>query len=280
MMNAFLMLGPIGMILVGLLSIGIWKLKSSVSINYFILGGLVWVAAIVPKVAMDYTITPMLNTWAMTTYGLVGMLVIVGLYVGLRTGVFECGVTFLAFSESRLRRMSLDEAMAFGIGFGAFEAILLAVPSLIQIVTLIQNPSLLDLIPPAEGQIIETALSLPTWIVPAPIIERIFVLFVHIFTALLVFISVTQRKPHFFFVAFFYKSLIDALAPYLQVTLRPSISPTGAYLAEIWMVALGLIALVGTYWARKTIFRYQQQKQGFPFSLYPSSPFYSHDWSY
>ena len=260
LLNSLLIFGPIGMILVGLLSIGIWKLKRSVSIKYFILGGLIWVAAITSKLVMDYTITPTLSTWAITTYGLVGMLVIVGLYVGLRTGVFECGFTFLAFSKSRLKRMSLDEATAFGIGFGAFEAILLAVPSLIEIATLILNPSLLELIPPAQKQLIETALSLPTWIVPAPIIERIFVLFVHLFTASLIFILVTQRKLSFFFEAFFYKSLLDAFVPSLQVTFKPGISPTGAYLAEIWVVALGFIALAGTYWARKTIFRYQQQK--------------------
>jgi len=125
---------------------------------------------------------------------------------------------------------------------------------------LILNPSLLESLPPAQRSILEATLSLPTWIVPAPIIERIFVLFVHMFTASLIFILVTQRKLSFFFEAFFYKSLLDAFVPSLQVTFKPGISPTGAYLAEIWVVALGFIALAGTYWARKTIFRYPQQK--------------------
>lgn len=252
-MNPLLMFGPIGMILVGIFSIGIWKLKKRVSLKYFLAGGLVWIAAIIPKLAMDYTITPMLNTWAMTTYGLFGTLVIAGLYVGFRTGAFECGFTFLAFSKSRLGRMSLDEAAAFGIGFGAFEAIVIAIPSLIELATIILNPSILNLLPSAQRQIVEISLSLPTWTVPAPAIERLFTLFIHLFTALLVFISVTQHKPSYFLGAFLYKGLLDALVPYLQVTLQPSISPTGIYLAEIWVVTLGLIALVGTYWIHKTL---------------------------
>lgn len=140
-MNPFLMFGPIGMILVGLLSILIWKLKRHVGVKCFLLGGLVWAAAIAPKIAMDYTITPMLNVWAATTFGLVGLVIILGAYVGLRTGTFECGFTYLAFSKSGLKKMSVDEATAFGIGFGAFEAILIAVPSLIQIVPFALNPS-------------------------------------------------------------------------------------------------------------------------------------------
>ena len=121
-MNPLLMFGPIGMILVGLLSILIWKLKRHVGVKYFIFGGLVWVAAIAPKIAMDYTLTPMLNVWAATTYGLVGLVIILGAYVGLRTGTFECGFTYLAFSKSGLKKMSVDEATAFGIRVRSFRS--------------------------------------------------------------------------------------------------------------------------------------------------------------
>jgi len=96
-MNSFLILGPLGMVAVGLISITIWKVRSSVDLKYFLLGGLIWGIAIAPKLAMDYTLTPRLNSWAKNTYGTTGMLIILGIYVGLRTGLFECGFTFLAF---------------------------------------------------------------------------------------------------------------------------------------------------------------------------------------
>ncbi|HID18439.1 TPA: hypothetical protein EYP27_02745 [Candidatus Bathyarchaeota archaeon] len=54
--------------------------------------------------------------WATEAYGLTEMLIIIGAYVGLRTGFFECGFTHLTFSRSQLRSMSADEATALGIG--------------------------------------------------------------------------------------------------------------------------------------------------------------------
>ena len=257
-MNPYLILGPLGVILVGIFSIGIWRLKRHVGIRYSVFGGLVWLAAIAPKFVMDYTVTPTLSMWATDTYGFVGTLVIFGLYIGLTTGAFECGFTFLAFSKSKLKGMSLDEATAFGIGFGAFEAILIGFPSLFQIAAFILDPSLLDLLPPAQREIVEASLGLPTWVVPASPMERVFTLFVHLFTALLVFISVTQSKPSFFLGAFFYKSLLDALVPYIQTIINMEM-PVTIYVGEIWVIAMGTIALAGTYWTRKAMHEYQQQ---------------------
>jgi len=259
-MNSLLIFGPIGMISVGLISILVWKLRSHVGVKYFFFGGAVWIVAIIPKLVMDYTVTPFLSSWAATTYGLAGTAVIVGIYIGIRTGIFECGFTYLAFSKSKLKQMSLDEITAFGIGFGAFEAILIAVPSLLQMAVLIFNPSLLELLPPNQRQLVEAQLSLPTWVVPAPIMERALTLFAHLFAALLVFSSVIQQKLSFFFGAFLYKSLLDALVPYLQATLNLSVSPTGIYLVEVWVAIMGLTALVGTCWIRKTLNQHQQSR--------------------
>ena len=60
-MNPLLAFGPVGMILVGTLSILIWKLKRRVNLKYFLAGGLIWVAAITPKILMDYGLTPTLR---------------------------------------------------------------------------------------------------------------------------------------------------------------------------------------------------------------------------
>lgn len=258
-MNSLLILGPAGMILVGLLSIAVWKLKRNVSVKCFLFGGIVWLVAIAAKFAMDYAMTPALNDWVTANYGFEGTLIIMGLYVGLRTGAFECGFTFLAFSKSGLKRMSLDEATGFGIGFGAFEAILIAVPNLVQIAAFALNPSLLDLLPPAQKEMVEASLNLPTWVVPAPVIERAFTLFAHLFTALLVFISVTQGRFGFFLGAFAYKSLLDALVPYIQTIINTDM-PVTVYVAEIWVIVMGFIALGGTYRARNTILGYRRQE--------------------
>jgi len=258
-MNTLLILGPLGAILVGLLSIGIWRLKRQVEIRYFAFGGLTWFAVFFSKLIVDSVVTPELDVWATTTYGSIGTLITLGIYAGLRTGALQGSFTYLMFSRSDLRKMSLDEATAFGIGFGAFEAVFLVISSLVQFMSFIVNPSLLNGLTPTQRQAIEAQLNLPTWIIPATIIERVFTLFVHTFAALLVFISVTRRKLVFFFGAFFYLSLLDALVPYFQGTINLN-EPVSIYAAEVWVVILGVIALAGTYLARKNLRMHQQQK--------------------
>lgn len=250
-MNPLLIFAPLGMIFVGLLSIYLWRKRSRVGLKCFFFGGLVWFAAIIPKIVLDYLLTPNLSLWTMKVYGFPTAQFILGAYVGLRTGLLECGFAYLALSKSRLRGFSLDEATAFGIGFGSFEAVLLGFPALIQIMVFIANPSLLNLLPQTQRQMVESQLNLPTWVVPAPIIERIFTLFVHVFTTLLVFASITRRRPLYLLGAILYKSLLDGMIPYLQATLNPSLYPPNVYLAEGWVIMMGAVSLVSAFRIRE-----------------------------
>ena len=158
---------------------------------------------------------------------------------------------FLHFSKSRLRKATLDEATAFGVGFGAFESILLGLPSLIQIVMFISNPSLLESLPPSQREIIESSLNSPTWIAAAPVIERIFTLFAHIFAAMLVYISATQCKLRFLYASILYKTALDALIPYIQTIINMNM-PVTLFEAEAWIIIMGLLGLAGTLRLRKT----------------------------
>jgi uncharacterized membrane protein YhfC len=47
------------------------------------------------------------------------------LYFGLRTGIFESGITYVAVKKTGLSRTTFDEAIALGIEFGGIEAIIL-----------------------------------------------------------------------------------------------------------------------------------------------------------
>ncbi len=233
--------------MVGLLYIVIWKVKKDVKIKYFLMGGLIWLASMIPKIIMDFTVTSTLSSWVGTTFGLVGFFVIMGVYFGIRTGLLECSFPYLVFSRGKLRKMSPNEVMAFGIGFGAFEAILLAIPSILQIAAFIVNPSIIEMLPPASRQLVEVQLNMPTWIVPAPIIERAFVVLAHLFATLLIFASVKRGELKFFFGALAYKSVLDGAIPYVQSTFNPYVSPFNVYVAEIWVAFMGLIALVGIF---------------------------------
>lgn len=256
-MNPWLILSPLGMLLVGVVSIAYWRRKSCVEWRLFLFGGLTWLASVSPKFLMDYTITPAVSQWLRPSLSEVMWLAALGFYVGLRTGLLENGVTYLVAERTSFRESSVDEAMAFGVGFGAFEAILLALPSLIQLSMFIANPTLIDEIPPEYREAIIAQLESSTWIVFAPILERLFTLFAHLFAVLLVFFSVRHGDLRFLLYAVVYKSVLDAVVPYLQWILESDKSLFILYLSETWVVALGAIAIFGIRYLRKNWKPYQ-----------------------
>lgn len=116
---------------------------------------------------------------------------------------------------------------------------------MIQIVVFISNPYILYMVPPEYREVIETQLSMPTWVIFAPVIERVFTLIAHVFSTLMIYASITRKKLALLLGAVSYKSTLDAAIPYIQWVFKPSLSPAGMYQAEIWVVAMGLIAIGG-----------------------------------
>ena len=88
--------------------------------------------AIAIKLAMDLTITQPIQSYLKSTLPIIAVLIIMSLYVGLRTGIFESGIVYVAVRYLKLSRMSWNDAVAMGIGFGGAEAIILGALSLVE----------------------------------------------------------------------------------------------------------------------------------------------------
>jgi len=244
-MNPWLILGPAGMIVVGLAAILYWRRRTDASLSLFYQGGLWWGVTMAPKYLMDLYVTPGLASWVFTRLGLVAALLGLGLYVGLRTGLFESVAVLLAFKREGLNDLNVDEAIAFGIGFGALEAIFLGVPSLIQIATFNLYPSIVESLPLDQLMQIMAQLNAPTWVVGAPIIERGFTMMAHVYAILLIYRGVRDEDSRSVLMAVAYKSALDALVPFMQWLL----SDGGfgmVYVVEVWVVFMGLVGLWGS----------------------------------
>lgn len=240
--NVFLILGPIGMISVGAAAIAYWRRRGPAPLKFFALGGVLWGIAIAIKLAMDLTITaPLYLSWL--ALGQLAALLLLGAYVGLRTGLFECLAPYLGFRAKGLKGISLDEATAVGVGFGSFEAIAVAIPPLAQMLALVLDPSILASLPAEQAQALEAQLSQPTYAALAAISERVFVLFVHVFTTLLAFVAAAKSEWKPLFGAILFKAALDGPLPLLQSYLGTS--GLGMALIEIFVGILGLIALLG-----------------------------------
>lgn len=257
-MNPFLLLGPIGMMAVGIVAIIYWKRRSSAALKYFAFGGVFWAIAIAIKVAMDLTITtPLYLSWL--GWGELTALILLGVYVGLRTGLLECLIPYLGFRSKRFGGISLDEATAVGVGFGAAEAILIAIPSLLQLLVFFLYPSILAMLPAEQAQLIEAQLSQPTYMALAAIWERVFVILVHIFTTLLVFVAAAKARWKLLLVAVLFKSALDGPLPLMQSYLGTAW--LGTMVIEAFVGVMGIIALLGIIRVRRGYAREASEKK-------------------
>jgi len=234
--NPFLSIAGFGMIAVGLLAVILWRRRSKVEWRYFVLGAVVWVAAILVKVIMDLTVTAALANF-LKDFGTSFYLIAIGVYVGLRTGLLESGFSYF-LALKKLRNMSWKEAFAFGVGFGGIEAIILGLQN-ISLLVFYFNPSLVELLPESS----QKALSMQSIVVFAPIMERIFTLVVHILALLLAIYSAITGKFKYLIASILYKTLLDGIVPALPY-LFDITTVQGVYLAEVPIAAIGIFSFV------------------------------------
>lgn len=236
------------MILVGLAAIFYWYFKKRTGIEYFIFGAIFWALAIVIKLIMDFTITGPMQSALFSSAGLVAMLVIMSLYVGLRTGLLESGITYLCVRYTKLSRIDFDRAMAIGIGFGGAEAIVLGIMSLLSVITYLAVPELIDALPAESESAVLAQFALE--MIPVPVIERLFTLFCHVFATVLVVYSVKSAQLIWLGLSIAFKTLLDGVLPVSHYYLAPM--QFGDYLLiEAFIVLMGLVSLWGILWIRK-----------------------------
>jgi uncharacterized membrane protein YhfC len=167
--------------------------------------------------------------------GISGQLIF-DLYVGCLTGIFEVGLTYLLLQVIDRRRGHAPwrSALAFGIGFGAVEALLLGISPLVSVIVAMVSPDSL----PFEALMALSVLNNPLW-GAAGVVERFFTIWVHVGCNVLIFYAIAVRQPKWFWLSFAYKTLLDTIAAYIQV------SGLTGNLGAIWMTE-AIITLLGS----------------------------------
>ncbi len=235
------LLTGIGMIAVGIAAVFFWRRRAG--FEYFWYGGMLWAVAISIKLAMDFTVSPQLKGLVPASF--VGVLAL-GLYYGLRTGIFESGIPYAVFRLAR-KAPTFDQAVAVGIGAGAAEAIVLGLLSLLTVSAFILAPGLIDMYPPGAQASLQMQFS-PAF-VPLPVWERLFTLFCHVFAMALALLAV-RAGPRWLLLSVAFMTLLDGmLIPLLQyVTTRTYVDNL---VIEAFVGAMGLIAIGGLFWLKK-----------------------------
>lgn len=242
-MNPYLILSGIGMLLVGAIAPFLWWWRKKIEIKFFLYGLLLWVIAISPKFIMDLTLTNYLSNY-LKGFGDAVYVILAGLYVGLRTGLLESGLSYLIILKTKIKEINLDQAIAVGIGFGAVEALFLGFSSFMNVLVFLLYPDLINKISESQREVILQQLNQPSIVIPAPILERTFTLIIHIFAILLLFYAIRRTDIRYLLASILYKTAVDGPIPAFKTYLDLSI-PQNVYLVELYVAILALIGLLG-----------------------------------
>jgi uncharacterized membrane protein YhfC len=199
------LLGGIGMILVAL-GFAAYAGLRQLGWGALGLGALAWGVAVALKFAWAIPFNPPIYTAVNQALPSLGV-PLFALYIGALTGIFEVGLMALLLSYTRLGKAAWPHTLAFGIGFGAIEALLLGVSSLSSMLAAMVISVAL---PPAPTEIL-VRLGNILWGL-APIVERLATVLIHICSTVLIFYAVNTRQARWFWLAFGYKTAIDAVA--------------------------------------------------------------------
>lgn len=137
-------------------------------------------------------------------------------YIGLLTGIFECGIA-LAFvlKFDVLHQATWVDILAFGIGFGAFEAFALGAGALGQVGHYILCPKS---IPEKYRKEEDWKITLSSFsmLLVGPV-ERASAICFHVFSNVLIILAVQQDFYLLFLLSFGFKTLIDGIAGWMHL---------------------------------------------------------------
>ncbi len=224
-------LGALGFIGFGVRKGG-WK--------YLLWGALFWVITVSLKFSWAMLEnSPVYRAISEAFPGTTGLL-LASLYIGALTGLTEVLLTWLALRFTRLGKADWKNALTFGVGFGAVEALLMGIGSLVGMITVLNMP---DQIPVEALRSVAQANNVLYGI--APIFERFFTIWVHVFCCVLLFYAVTRRQVRWFWVSFAFKSLLDSVAGYAQ--LSGQLESLGfLWMIEAIVILFGVVGWWGT----------------------------------
>jgi len=237
--STWLFLGALGKLAAGIVPVAWWRRGRKGLWGALALGLLAWIIGVALKVA-----------WALpTNKAILGLFtrvlpptlaaVVSHAYIGLLTGVFECGLVLLVAWRTRLRQADWAQAMAFGLGKGGGEAVVLGLVALVQAVVMAamgqRATSLLT--PEQHAAVAQMATAASAG---SAMLERLAALAAHIFSSVLIVYGLRVRQQRWFWLSFAYLSAVDALAAW-GIAVYGSSLP----LRPLFFVYLALISAIG-----------------------------------
>jgi uncharacterized membrane protein YhfC len=208
------------MIAVGVAAVILGRRAWKTPWRVFAAGALLWLASVAAKAGFALLANGPVSRGLQAVLPALPAKLTFWLYVGLLTGVFECGIFLLLAKPIRRRQWNWRKAASLGVGFGAGEAIALGVFA-----------ALATAVKGFGGDMtaqIDWAAAL------APAVERLIAMVVHIAAVVMIVYALSERRWSWLVASFAYKSGIDAVAAAVLLSGSDWLS------THLWFVELAL----------------------------------------
>jgi hypothetical protein len=238
------LLPGIGMIVVALAALFLWRRLAAPSFRWFAIGAGLWLAAVVLKLVVSGVTNPAILSALQPRLGPQLVAVFGGLAIGVQSSLFEIGLTFIAVLIWRRLGLTSDRAIAIGVGAGAFEALLLGLSQLVSTLLALGGVEGTE----AIRQQLDPAV-LPTlfWLL-APV-ERVIAILTHAGSRALVLLGTAHRRTWLVVAGFGVFAALDSIAAGSQligIGARNSL-----WLVEAALLPIGLISLAILRWCHQ-----------------------------
>jgi uncharacterized membrane protein YhfC len=191
-----------------------WKVKSSSSFKWPLIGAVTWFVGVVLKFGFAYLFNNPILEVLKKSFGQTGYLSLGSIYIGLLTGVFEIGVTLVFVLFIKGIYENAQRGIGIGLGAGTIEALLLGFSQIGAFAMVISDsPGSSDIITSLVNATIHT----PVFFLVAPA-ERIIAILCHTSSRALVVLSVVRRKQIYFWAGFLIMTAIDSIAGYAHLS--------------------------------------------------------------
>jgi uncharacterized membrane protein YhfC len=155
-------------------------------------------------------------------------------YIGLLTGIFECGIFLLVAPLIRRRQWRWGEALSLGVGFGAIEALGVAVGTILSARAIGSSSSLLAV-----------------WIgAMLPAFERLIALAIHVAATVMILRALVDRRWRWFWGSFLYKCAVDTIAAWVILS-GTSLRSSPVLLEWVCFMPFALIGLGALIYLRR-----------------------------
>jgi uncharacterized membrane protein YhfC len=238
-LTPLILLPGIGMLLVGV-GFAAYAWRRRLGIRYVAWGAVAWVVSVALKFAWAISLNKGIYAFLTSNLPTPIASTVFYVYVGLLTGIFEVALVWAVLKRLRVGHASWEKALAFGIGFGSVEAILLGASSLAGAVAVLVVPDQL----PASA-IGQFALANNPLFGLAPIIERAATIFVHILSCALIFFAIATGEHKWAWLAVVYKTALDSVAAFAQFW---GVNTVGrVWTIEAIVILFGILGWWGTH---------------------------------